>query len=214
MPYSKQHKPQSRERILRSALRLFSVKGFDQITIDRVMADAGLTRGAFYAHFSSKEELYSEAIRHGIRTSALVEVPPKSDGLSSLRQIIETYLSHGHVEGVDFTCPIAFFARDVGVREKKVRDTYTSALRSLTGVLAAHLPHPIEDDQLLAMTILMVGGVAISSGLTDRDLRDQILMACRSTILEIASTKPKTGKKRLNSSKTRRQRLPERLAAS
>ena len=54
MPYSKAHKNSTREKILESAFKLFAIKGFKGITIDDLMNNCGLTRGAFYAHFSSK----------------------------------------------------------------------------------------------------------------------------------------------------------------
>jgi TetR/AcrR family transcriptional repressor of nem operon len=197
MPYSREHKTQSRERILSSALRLFSEGGFERVTIDQVMADAGLTRGAFYAHFSSKEDLYAQAIHHGIHNSALVSIPLDGEGLRSLRQLIDTYLSRAHVDGVAPPCPLAFFATDVGVRERRVRDTYTAALRSLTGVLGLHASARTHDERLLAMTVLMVGGVAVSSALTDGALKDRILATCRRTILDMVEPQqPKARRKR------------------
>jgi len=205
MPYSRDHKTQSRERILCSALRLFSVSGFGQVTIDQVMADASLTRGAFYAHFSSKEDLYAEAIHHGINSSALVSIRPDGEGLRSLRQLIDTYLSRAHVDGKAAPCPLAFFATDVGVRERRVRDTYTAALQSLAGVLGSHASARLQDERVLAMTVLMVGGVAVSSALTDGALKDRILASCRRTILEMAETQPPKAarKQAVSKSKTR-----------
>ncbi len=203
MSYSKEHKIQSRERILTSALRLFSAGGYEQVTIDQVMADAGLTRGAFYAHFSSKEDLYAKAIHHGIHNSALVGILPDGEGLRSLRQIINTYLSRAHVDGVAPPCPLAFFATDVGVRERRVRDTYTAALQSLTGVLGSHAPARMHDEQLLAMTVLMVGGVAVSSALTDGPLKDRILASCRRTIMEMVEAQPPKARRKPTSRKAK-----------
>jgi TetR/AcrR family transcriptional repressor of nem operon len=196
MPYTPEHKARSRERILQSALRLFSQGGFDQVTIDQVMADARLTRGAFYAHFTSKEELYAEAIHHGIRNSALVKIEPDGEGMRSLRQLVTTYLSRPHVDGQALPCPLAFFNRDVGVRERRVRDTYTAALQSLMSSLNLHAPARLPDEHLLAMTVLMVGGVAVSSALTDGGLKDRILASCRRVILDMAETRtPEVGRR-------------------
>jgi TetR/AcrR family transcriptional repressor of nem operon len=184
---------------------LFSVSGFGQVTIDQVMADASLTRGAFYAHFSSKEDLYAEAIHHGINSSALVSIRPDGEGLRSLRQLIDAYLSRAHVDGKAAPCPLAFFATDVGVRERRVRDTYTAALQSLAGVLGSHAPARPQDERVLAMTVLMVGGVAVSSALTDGALKDRILASCRRTILEMAEAQPPKAarKQAVSKSKTR-----------
>src|SRR5258708_13378794 len=63
MPHTPQRKQETRERILGGARRLFNRKGFAEVTIDEVMTEAGLTRGGFYRHFTTKDELYSEALR-------------------------------------------------------------------------------------------------------------------------------------------------------
>ena len=63
MPYTKEHKQRTREKIVDSARRLFNRHGFTGVSIDEIMADAGLTRGGFYNHFSTKEELYAEVVQ-------------------------------------------------------------------------------------------------------------------------------------------------------
>src|SRR3954468_17018774 len=62
VPYPRDHKAKTRAKIVASARALFNRRGFDQVTIDQVMEHAGLTRGGFYHHFSSKEDLYAEAV--------------------------------------------------------------------------------------------------------------------------------------------------------
>jgi len=100
------------------------------------------------------------------------------------------------VDGKAAPCPLAFFATDVGVREQRVRDTYTAALQSLAGALGSHAPARLQEERVLAMTVLMVGGVAVSSALTDGALKDRILASCRRAIMEMAETQPpKAGRK-------------------
>ena len=60
MGYSKRHTAETRERILESAAGLFRSAGYEAASIDDIMAGAGLTRGGFYLHFKSKEELFAE----------------------------------------------------------------------------------------------------------------------------------------------------------
>jgi AcrR family transcriptional regulator len=71
MPYSKEHKRQTRAKILSSAFELFTAKGFDSVTVDEVMEGCNLTRGAFYAHFPSKGALYSESLKFFASNSKL-----------------------------------------------------------------------------------------------------------------------------------------------
>src|SRR5262249_42307870 len=59
VPYPAEHKFRTRARIVESARRLFNRHGFEQVSIDQIMAGAGLTRGGFYHHFGSKDELFA-----------------------------------------------------------------------------------------------------------------------------------------------------------
>src|SRR6267378_875377 len=63
MPYSPQHKRDTREKILESARRLFNRKGYAGVSIEEIMSEAGLTHGGFYRHFTGKDELYAAAVR-------------------------------------------------------------------------------------------------------------------------------------------------------
>jgi AcrR family transcriptional regulator len=63
MPYAPEHKEQTRARIVECARRMFNRHGFEAVSIDQIMASAGLTRGGFYHHFANKEALHSRRIR-------------------------------------------------------------------------------------------------------------------------------------------------------
>ena len=62
MPYSKGHRAKVRDRIVESARRLFNRSGFESVSIDSIMEEAGLTRGGFYSYFKSKSDLYVEVM--------------------------------------------------------------------------------------------------------------------------------------------------------
>lgn len=102
MPYRKQHKEQSRERILGSALCLFTRQGFDKTSIDQVMTHADLTRGAFYSHFDSKQDLYAQAIASTELFSIFAKKKPDTtDSKSWIKKLIAAYLSKLHVKKVN-----------------------------------------------------------------------------------------------------------------
>ncbi len=69
MRYPVEETAAKHERIVKEASRLFRERGFQNVTVGEVMKAAGLTHGAFYAHFSSKEELQAAAVAHGIEVS-------------------------------------------------------------------------------------------------------------------------------------------------
>ena len=69
MRYSKDHKQATRQRILEAAGRRFKKQdGIDGAGVAAVMSDAGLTNGAFYAHFTSKENLVANVLADQLRT--------------------------------------------------------------------------------------------------------------------------------------------------
>ena len=186
MPYSSEHKLQSRERILGSAVRLFTRKGFDKTSIDEVMADARLTRGAFYAHFESKQDLYAQAIASTPVFSIFGKTKP--DGLEDrdwLARLISAYLSKVHVQKADLPCPLAFLVTDVAVNEPAARQAYTDVYLKMNQLIRAYTRNfsRCDKDTVMAVTAMMIGGVAVARTLSDSKAQQQLLKSCRQVAL-------------------------------
>lgn len=189
MPWSPEHKQQTRERILDSAARLFALNGYDKVGINDVMADAGLTRGAFYAHFSSKTQLYAEAIV----TSALqgrAMLHPDENQPPQLEALINGYLSLEHRQGEQVRCPLAFLTTDISQREEQVRDTYTRVFKGFVNALQQHLnpEDAASEQQALRTAVVMIGGMAIARAINDEELAGSLLEVCREAALVGASS--------------------------
>ncbi|MBN1006101.1 TetR/AcrR family transcriptional regulator [Amphritea pacifica] len=181
MPYSSEHKQNSREKILQSAYRLFSTKGFDNVTIDRVMQDCSLTRGAFYGHFRSKSELYKEALKFAASTSKLADIKP--EGLSSrewLSVLLDGYLSLEHVNG-ERPCPLAFLATDIVSRDKETHKTYARGYTRMNQLILDYAGRDtVKNAQdIFSLTSMIIGAVAVSRTLGDQQQVQQILSSCR-----------------------------------
>lgn len=180
MAWDKDHKQQTREKILHSAGRLFTAKGFDAVGINDVMAEAGLTRGAFYAHFDSKSDLYAEAIvsaallaRDGMETS----LSSSSCQRARRTDVAARYLSQEHKLGKVDRCPLAFLTSDIHQRDDKVRDVYTKIFRGFVENLDAY--DGGGKNASMQSAVLMIGGLAIARALNDDTLSEQLLQACR-----------------------------------
>ncbi len=192
MPYSTEHKQRTRESILSTAIRLFSNKGYDSVTIDQLMTDAGLTRGAFYTHFDSKSELYAEAVLAAAMQSPIASgACPGEEGTDWIRRTASLYLSREHLEQEDFPCPLAFLVTDVANREPAVRNTYTRVYAEFVRVLQSHLPMEASttakgSELSWAMAALMIGGVAVCRALNDEATIDRVLVACRQVVEGLA----------------------------
>ncbi len=196
MPYTKDHKEQSRERILQSAVRLFTRKGFDNTSIDEVMADASLTRGAFYAHFKSKQDLYAQAIASTPLFSIFGKTKPDGvDEKTWLAQLINGYLSQLHVQKADTPCPLAFLVTDVAVSEPATRQAYTDVYLKMNRLIRAYTKKfsRCDKESVMAVTAMMIGGVAVARTLSDRKSQGQLLKSCRQVALNLLGAENQQG---------------------
>lgn len=180
MPWQPDHKTQSRERILDAAAHLFTTRGFDQVGINEVMKSAGMTRGAFYNHFSSKAELYSAAIRHSgaQRRQMLTDINP------DLQQMIRGYLSPAHRDGKQIQCPLAYLVTDVVQRDDQVRAAWSDTFKGFVRQLE-HCQHSHGQDtgDALQQAATLIGAIAISRALNDEALSNQLLESCLKRLL-------------------------------
>lgn len=174
MAWKESHKQQSRQRILSAAAELFIRKGFNQVGIDEVMQAAGMTRGAFYAHFSSKSELYEEAI-----VCAGTEAAKRfSTNISSLDELINNYLSPQHFSSTTVCCPLPCLVSDMAHENEQVKKTYTKMYKKFTSHLGAIDEHSYDAEELILKSVLLIGGMAIARSVTDEALSKEILKVC------------------------------------
>jgi len=184
MPWNAQHKENSRENILASAALLFTHHGFDAISIDDVMKHAGLTRGAFYAHFKSKSDMYDKAVRSGAQ---LAKERVMNAGITSATELAENYLKMGRPEQCNENdyCPLAFLVTDIQHQHDNVRNTYTRCLKGYQSVLSSL---GLDEKSSIQASVLLVGGLAIAKAITDDHLRDAILNQCLKGVEALAKT--------------------------
>jgi TetR/AcrR family transcriptional repressor of nem operon len=135
MPYSPDHRKRTRQRILKTAARLFNQKGFSEASIEGIMSAAGLTHGGFYRHFNSKDELYAEAVRNFLHPD--VQEPwqkPRPElcdpKVSFARYVVDAYLSREHLDDVDGSCPLIGIPSDVARSSPAVKAAYRDVAES------------------------------------------------------------------------------------
>lgn len=184
MGWSQEHKTKSRNCILDSAAALFMERGFDQVAINEVMKHAGMTRGAFYHHFSSKGELYRESL---VRASESTTDFIQERSGNCADKMIDIYVGAAHRNGEGLRCPLAFLITDIHHQDEDVRTTYTLVFKRFLKLLSLG----IEDNaqtKAIRRAVLMVGAVAISRAVNDDLLADDILSVCRDAVKEIGES--------------------------
>ncbi|MFC5551221.1 TetR/AcrR family transcriptional regulator [Massilia aerilata] len=191
MPYSSEHKAQTRERIVHAARRLFNRHGFEQVSIDRVMLDAGLTRGGFYHHFKSKDELYAAAVAsftscNPFKPDFKDRPPPEPAQLA--RMLLDVYLCDEVFDNTDHHCPLYALPGDVARAGLSPQKAYTQLIRNLTAVYAAALEaSPDGEQRAQAIVSLCVGGMVLARTTDDAGLRRSLRGAARAQALALLS---------------------------
>jgi AcrR family transcriptional regulator len=170
--YGKEHKQATRRRIIEAAGRRLKRDGIDGSGVAVLMADAGLTNGAFYAHFESKEDLVASAVADQLRQ--------QRDTFSalSLEQIVRGYLSIQHRNDPESGCPSAALLDEIARSSDAVKRAYTDGQVAVIDDVAARLaPEDPRSARVRALGVLalMVGTLQVSRALADQQLADEVL---------------------------------------
>jgi AcrR family transcriptional regulator len=175
--YGTEHKQATRQRILEVAGRRFKQDGIDGSGIATVMKDAGLTNGAFYAHFASKDDLVASVITEQLRGQA-GEFRTRPEGAAGVEQIVRDYLSAEHRDHTGEGCPSAALLDEIGRSTNAVKQAYTEGLLSIVDDIATRLA-PQDPASARARTLsavaLLIGTLQLSRAIADRQLSDEIL---------------------------------------
>ena len=188
MGYSAEHKAKTKERVVESAARLFRRYGYNGVGIDDIMAAANLTRGGFYAHFRSKEDLFAATLAADLVLARQLRASGEPDGGSAppaVRTLIDFYLDGGNRKRIPNLCPLVSLSADVGRSGEAARAAYTAALRSMIDELTRCIDAAPADARARALTTLAlcVGAVGLAQAVNDDQLAEALLDACRTRAL-------------------------------
>ena len=175
--YDTEHKAQTRQRIVENAGRRLKRDGIDGSGVAALMTDAGLTNGAFYAHFESKDDLVAHVVADQLATQRAV-LAALPEGRAALEQFVREYLSPQHRDDPGTGCPNAALLDEIGRCDDAVRDSYTRGMQSIVDVIVTHLssedPSAARTTALGLFTIL-VATMQLARAVSDLELSDEIL---------------------------------------
>ena len=182
---------ENRQTVINVASRLFRERGFDGIGLKDLMEGAGLTQGAFYKQFESKEDLAALASRRALESasqrwsSAIAENPD-----DPLGAVIAFYLSAGHREEKLDGCPVVALGSDAARQGAAVKAAFEEGIKAYLEVLSPLLPETDgKDTNGRAMVALstMVGAMTLSRAVNDPDLAQAFQNAAVEHVREAAS---------------------------
>lgn len=186
-------KEASHERIVNAAARAIRRSGYDGTGVADIMKEAGLTHGAFYAHFASREAMLAEAAdRAGAESNALAasiaaSVPPDK----ALQALMQVYLSKEHFEGIETGCPISALGSEMPRQSPEVRLAATRRIKEMVDLVARQFPdwgQPSAHERALVTVATMVGTLVLARAVDDAALSDAW---CNATLKSLASAQAK-----------------------
>src|SRR5580704_297270 len=193
MPYPAGHREQVRNKIVESARRLFNRSGFESVSVDSIMAHAGLTRGGFYSYFDSKSDLYAEVLGcfftdpnwknrwKGVR----VDLASPDAG----PQIVRAYLSRQHFDDLENSCPMTALPSDVARCDARVKTAFETVFQAMVTLLGREVKDGGENTAM-AIAALCIGGMVVARSMNDRKLADQLRKAATGVALEMGGWAP------------------------
>ena len=170
-------KEATHERIVSVAARAIRRSGYDGTGVADIMKEAGLTHGAFYAHFDSREAMLAEAAAKACAESAaaaaevVASVPPGA----ALASMLGSYLSRGHVEQVELGCPLAALGSETVRQAPEVRRVATRHIKEVVDLIARQSPdwgQPAAHERALVTVATMVGALLLARAVDEPALSD------------------------------------------
>ncbi len=175
-------KEATHERIVSVAARAIRRSGYDGTGVADIMKEAGLTHGAFYAHFTSREAMLAEAAGRACAESAaaaanvVAGVPPNM----ALASMLNAYLSREHVEHAEMGCPLAALGSETPRQAAEVRRVATRHIKEMIDLVARQSPdwgQPGAHERALVTVATMVGALLLARAVDERGLSDGLRKA-------------------------------------
>ena len=179
MRYAAGHREQTRAKILRAAGKVFRRQGYHAAGVDKVMEEAGLTAGGFYAHFASKEALLAETLAPAAAGALRDEPIEHFTGRAGPRRSSKRCLSPAHLIKTEDGCPLPPLVSEVARAGGSVKASFEAIVRGLATRLHCQAGGDVSEDRALAVLALCVGGLGVARSVQDEALAERILVACR-----------------------------------
>lgn len=184
-------KDATHERIVSVAARAIRRSGYDGTGVADIMKEAGLTHGAFYAHFASREAMLAEAASRACAESAAAaaDVVAQEPAGTALAAMLGAYLSNAHVENVELGCPLAALGSETSRQAPEVRRVATRHIKEMIDLVARQLPdwgQPSAHERALVTLSTMVGALLLARAVDDPGLSDSLRDAALKHLLPAA----------------------------
>ena len=175
MRYPAKETAAKHDRIVREASRLFRERGFENVTVGEIMKAAGLTHGAFYAHFGSKQELEKAAVVYGQDVSA-GRVRGHGATKRGRKAYADRYLSLSHRDNPGAGCTMAALAQEVARSAPELKAAFERGFEEILSAVGG------DRKEAIFQAAALLGGVVLARAVQDSRLSDEILQSVRQKV--------------------------------
>jgi TetR/AcrR family transcriptional repressor of nem operon len=201
MRYSKEHKQETHERIVKKASVRLREKGAHGIGVADLMKEAGLTHGGFYAHFDSRESLVVEAFAYAMdrSTERWRKVAEQTPPDKRLATIVENYLTPVHRDDPGNGCAVPALGAEIARESLKTRKAFAAKLEQMIDMMADQVPdvpRKAARKQAMATLATMMGTLVLSRIAGTGEFSGEILGAGREAVLGRAAAGKKPAVKK------------------
>jgi AcrR family transcriptional regulator len=175
MRYPKEHKEQTRTRLLESGGSHAKRHGFGGSGMDALAAAAGVTTGSLYKHFEGKSDLFAALIRAELQRTAKRFSTIASGDLEAATKALAAYLSLNHVRHPEAGCALPSLTPEVARADESVRDAFQSGMIAIHAVVADRFTG--SSDTAWALIAQSVGAVMLARAMRDETIRGELLGA-------------------------------------
>ncbi|KRV73510.1 TetR/AcrR family transcriptional regulator [Pseudomonas citronellolis] len=181
MRYSASHKEETRQRLLESSGAIAKREGFASVGVDALMKAVGLSGGAFYNHFPSKDALFAAIVERELTRSAeRLGKAGDSHGRERLERCLQRYLTLAHVQNVDGGCAIPALGADIARADEQVRGTVETAMLGLQQAWAEELGNA---EDAWAMLSQCVGALLLARMTASEETQRAIIESSKAFLL-------------------------------
>lgn len=186
MKVSREQAATNRQRVLETAARLFRERGLQGVGVADLMKEAGLTHGAFYGQFASKEDLMAQACARAYEelyeqwSAAALRSPDKP-----MAGITASYLSTAHRDSPGEGCVTAALGAEAARQGAPVRRAFTEGTRGQLDALAELAPgasRPARRQRAIVTLAAMVGAMVLARTLDDDALSKEVLRSVKAAV--------------------------------
>lgn len=194
MKVTKEKAAENRVALLNAASHLFRLHGVDGVGVNDIAKAAGLTQGALYAHFRSKEALVAEAFSHGFAGKMADRAEWAGDREPTFEEYLGLLFSTHVRDRMDSGCPMAASCSEVPRQGEAVSASFASAFMQKVAWLEksvdSSIDAPLRRRIALAGVASEIGTIAVSRALmkADPSLADDVLQSVAEALETVHST--------------------------